>query len=128
MAHILVVEDSRLSRHFIVTPLREAGHTITEAKNGGEGWEMFQELRPDCVVTDLLMPIMDGQDLLRHIREIDSDIPVLVASADIQRASRKTCEDLGISMFLQKPVQSEELLKGVTEALAQRKGEMSNEV
>ncbi|MBT4863848.1 MAG: response regulator [Planctomycetaceae bacterium] len=119
MPHILVVEDSRLSRRMVVTPLREAGHEVSEAKNGEEGLESFRQNRPDCVITDLLMPVMDGQGLLKHIREIDTDVPVIVVSADIQRTSRKTCDDLGISGFLQKPMTSETLIASVDAALAQ---------
>jgi len=128
MSYILVVEDSRLSRRFISTPLREAGHDVLEAANGEEGFEVFCQNHPDCVVTDLLMPIMDGQELLKKIREIDSDVPVIIASADIQQSSRTLCETLGISGFLQKPVQSKELLEKIGTALAQQEGVENHEV
>lgn len=127
MSHILVVEDSRLSRCLIVDALREAGHDISEAANGEEGLESFRQNRPDCVITDLLMPVMDGKELLKRIRAIDSDVPIIVASADIQRSSRNTCEELGISEFLHKPTLRESLLKCVDAALAQKAGVALNE-
>ena len=128
MSHILIVDDSRLSRRFVVTPLLEAGYSITEAANGEEAFEIFCQDRPDCVVTDLLMPIMDGQELLRCIRDVDPAIPVIVASADIQKASRIECEELGISGFLQKPIQSVDLISSIDSALNQLEGGTVNEV
>ena len=126
MPHILVVEDSRLSRRMIVDALREAGHDISEAKNGEEGLESFRQNRPDCVVTDLLMPVMSGQDLLRRIRAIDPYVPIIVVSADVQRSSHATCEELGISGFLSKPIQTEALLECVNSALTQKAGVTPN--
>ena len=122
MSHLLVVEDSRLSRCVVVDALREAGHDISEAVNGEEALESFRQDRPDCVVTDLLMPVMGGHELLKRIRDIDSEVPVIVASADIQLSSRTKCEELGISGFLQKPIQLEELVACVDAALTQYAG------
>ncbi len=118
MTRILVVEDSLLSRRMVVDTLNEAGYETSEAKNGEVGLEMFRESRPDCVVSDLLMPIMDGQTLLGHIRELDTEVPVIIASADIQQSSRDICENLGISGFLNKPVKSADLLERIEAALA----------
>jgi two-component system chemotaxis response regulator CheY len=106
----------------VVDALREAGHDISEAVNGEEGLESFRQNRPDCVVMDLLMPVMDGRELLRRIRAIDSAIPIIVASADIQRSSRAACEELGISGFLPKPIQPESLRACVDAALSQKAG------
>ena len=122
MSLILIVEDSRLSCCMIVDALREAGPDIFEAANGEEGLKSFCQDRPDCVVTDLLMPVMDGQELLRRIRAIDSDIPIIVLSANIQRSPRTTCEELGISEFLPKPIQPESLRACVDAALSQKAG------
>ncbi|NOY43316.1 MAG: response regulator [Planctomycetes bacterium] len=117
MTRILVVEDSMLSRRMVVDALKEAGYETSEAKNGEMGLEMFRENRPDCVVSDLLMPIMDGQTLLGHIRELDTEVPVIIASADIQQSSRDICESLGINGFLNKPVKSADLLERIKAAL-----------
>lgn len=122
MTRILVVEDSMLSRRMVVDALKEAGYETSEAKNGEVGLEMFRENRPDCVVSDLLMPIMDGQTLLGHIRELDTEVPVIIASADIQQSSLDICESFGISGFLNKPVKSEDLLVCVEAALTQNTG------
>ena len=111
----------------VVAALREAGHDISEAANGEQGLESFRQDRPDCVVMDLLMPVMDGQELLRRIRAIDSDVPIIVASADIQRSSQSACEELGINGFLHKPIQKEALLACIDAALIQEAGGQLNE-
>ena len=122
MPHILVVEDSRFSRHMIVGLLKDAGHDVSEAVNGEEGLNFFRENRPDCVVTDLLMPVMNGQEMVRQIRAIDSEVPIIVASADIQKTSREACEKLGISKFILKPNQAAEILVAIDTALSQEVG------
>lgn len=125
--HILVVDDSRLSRRLVVDTLRDAGHRVTEAENGAVALELFCQDQPDCVVTDLLMPVMDGHELLRQLRAVDSDVPVVVATADIQTPSRNACEELGISGFLNKPVQPDELSAVVNAALTQTTGARDND-
>ena len=116
MAEILVVDDSRLSRRFLTTPLKQAGHSITEAVNGEEGLRAFEASSPELVVTDLLMPVMDGPTLLAHLRD-RSQVPVIVVSADIQESTRELVMQLGISSFLNKPFQAEQLLEAVNAAL-----------
>jgi len=122
MPRILVVEDSRLSRRIMIRYLHEAGYETSEAENGEIGLQMFRENRPDCVLTDLLMPVMEGQEMLAHIREFDTETPIIIASADIQQSSQQTCVDLGISGFLNKPVKSEDLLACIEAALTQAAG------
>jgi len=122
MAHILVVEDSRLSRRMIIDILTESGHDTAEAIHGEDALELFRERRPDCVITDLLMPVMNGQGLLRRIRQFDTQVPIIVVSADIQRSTRSECDELGISGFLPKPVQAADLISCINNAFAQQMG------
>jgi CheY-like chemotaxis protein len=117
MAKILVVDDSRLSRRFLTGPLRQAGHEVIEADNGEVGLELYREHQPECVFTDLLMPVMDGPTLLARLREI-SDVPVIVVTADIQQTSRDKCEAHHISAFLNKPFKADDALAALDEALA----------
>ncbi len=84
MATILVVDDSPVCRTMIADALREIGHKVLQAADGQQGIAAYEAHRPDCVVTDLLMPGVDGHQLLGHIRGIDGRIPVIVLSADIQ--------------------------------------------
>ena len=122
MSKILVVDDSRLSRNMAADSLTSAGYLVVEAANGQEGLAMLDEHRPDCVVIDLLMPVMNGLELLRQLRDNGADVPVIVATSDIQDGSRAECEALGIYGFLNKPVKREKLVSGVQEALSQIQG------
>ncbi|MCH7688338.1 MAG: response regulator [Planctomycetes bacterium] len=128
MLKILVVEDSRLSRRIIVDALKDAGYDVMQATNGAEALESYHQDHPDCIVTDMLMPVMDGQEFLRRLRAIDADVPVIVLSADIQKSTRSFCEELGISAFLNKPVDSQELLDSVEAALVHLSGVTNNDV
>jgi CheY-like chemotaxis protein len=91
-------------------PLRSAGYEVVAANNGENGLLAVTEHQPDCIVLDLLMPVMDGPEFLRQLRASGAEVPVIVVSADIQESSRALVEDLGISGFLNKPVKSKELL------------------
>ena len=117
MARVLVIDDSRFSRNMTARILREAGHEVVEASDGERGLEAVQEHEPDCVVLDLLMPILDGPGFLNRLRGAGSVLPVVVASADIQTSTRLLCEGLGISGFVNKPARAEELCPCIDRAI-----------
>jgi CheY-like chemotaxis protein len=120
LAKILVVDDSSFARMRISHMLQEGGHDTVEAADGREGLAMAQRERPDCILTDLLMPEMDGIALLAALRELGSNLPIIVLTADIQESKRKQCEVLGAAGFLPKPPQSKVLLAVVEKVLAGR--------
>jgi len=117
MARVLVIDDSKFSRGMTSRILREAGHEVLEACDGERGLEAVREHNPDCVVLDLLMPVLDGPGFLGRIRGEGSELPVVIASADIQASSRRMCEELGISGFVNKPVRADELCPCVQRAI-----------
>ena len=98
------------------SPLRAAGYEVTEGDNGRDGLDKFEQDDFDLVVSDLLMPEMDGQQLLGEIRQ-RSNVPVIIATADIQESSRRQCEELGAFSVLNKPFKVERLLDEVGRAL-----------
>jgi len=118
MAKVLVVDDSRLSRRMAVEAVSKAGFEVVEAVDGQNGLEMFAEHQPDCIVTDLLMPIMNGQEFLAKLRLQTVELPVIVLTSDIQEAIKSECEALGISGFLNKPVPGDLLAKILNEVLS----------
>jgi two-component system chemotaxis response regulator CheY len=125
MATILVVDDSLLSRRLVADPLEAAGHQVVEAGSGELGYTAFAEHHPDVVITDLLMPVMNGQKMLGQIREDSADVAVIVVSADIQNTTRQRCETLGISAFLNKPVNAGDLLAAISTILPITEGQLS---
>lgn len=118
MAKILVVDDSRLTRRLVCRALENAGHEVVQVANGEEGLKAFNAFTPDCVISDLLMPVMNGFDFAAALREIDPDVPVLVSTADIQDKSRARVEALGVVRMLHKPLKEAEIVEAVREALA----------
>lgn len=115
---ILTVDDSRLSRRaFVAKPLRDAGYEVFEAENGLKGLESFEEHTPDIVISDLLMPEMDGFAFVEALRERGVSCPIIVASADIQDTSRQKIDDLGTFGFLNKPFKPDQLLELVEKAV-----------
>ena len=102
--------------------LKDAGHDVVEATDGRAGIAAFKAQPFNCVVTDLLMPVLDGHQMLTQIRELDGQIPVVVLTADIQVSTREMCEQLAVSSFVNKPVKAEILRASVEKALSQTQG------
>lgn len=117
MAKILIIDDSRLSRRMTSDVLAETEHVVVEAGDGEQGLAAYEEHRPDCIVLDLLMPRMDGQAFLRRLRNSGANVPVIVVTADIQKASQSFCEEFGVAGFLNKPVEGDKLVTCVLAAL-----------
>jgi len=102
---ILVVEDSMLCRKLVAKYLGEQlpeAHIIT-ATNGAEGYRFFQKCTPDLMVIDLLMPQMDGIQLLKTVKQEKPDTKVVVLSADVQKITQEEVLQLGANIFLPKP-------------------------
>ncbi|MEN0110074.1 MAG: response regulator [Planctomycetota bacterium] len=117
MAKVLVVDDSRLTRRIECSALEAAGHECVQASDGEEGLTAFRKESPDCVLTDLLMPNLDGFGLIEAIRATDERTPILVASADIQQSSTDRCIALGVECVLTKPLKGAQLADAVGAAI-----------
>jgi DNA-binding response OmpR family regulator/cellulose synthase/poly-beta-1,6-N-acetylglucosamine synthase-like glycosyltransferase len=112
---VLVVEDEARIRKLVVVALRRAGYAVTTAQHGGEALERLAEALPDVIISDVMMPSMDGLELLRRLRESAETraIPVILLTA------RSSVDDiveglgLGADDYLPKPFQMPELLARV---------------
>ncbi|MGM8975544.1 butyrate response regulator transcription factor BumR [Campylobacter jejuni] len=108
---ILVVEDEIKTRESLINVLSERFSKVIGAQNGDEGLKKFKKFKPDLVITDIAMPIMDGLDMAREIKEISDDVPIVVLSAYSEKERLLRSIDIGIDKYLIKPVDIEELLK-----------------
>lgn len=103
---ILIVEDSKFAQviqsrlFFEFFPDSE----VFLASNGIDGYHEFLRLRPDVVVTDLLMPQMNGQEMVAKIREIDKNVVIFTVTADIQQATKEELDKYGVTGFINKPL------------------------
>jgi CheY-like chemotaxis protein len=106
---ILMVEDSRfvqqVTSNFIGQYFPEA--QILTAGDGEKGYMMFCSEKPDFVLTDLLMPKLTGQELIRLIKQDEPDSRIIVLSADVQKLTKDELEGLGILAFINKPLDAE---------------------
>ncbi len=113
MPAALVVDDSTLVRTKAAHALRDAGFEITEAKDGAEAYARYLERSFDLILTDILMPICDGLELLRRIRHLNTRIPVIVLSSASDRQIVEQARKLGANGYLLKPFDAEVLLTKV---------------
>ena len=109
---ILMVDDRWENRTVITNLLQPLGFNVVEANNGKEGLEKAIALKPDLIITDLLMPEMDGFELIKHLRHTPEiqDVLIIVSSASVFEADQHRSLQAGGNAFLSKPIQVNELL------------------
>ncbi len=113
---VLVVEDEETIAEFVVMGLSYAGFQVTAVSTGREGLEEFQRLRPDLIVLDVMLPEMDGFELLSRVR-LHSDVPVVMLTARGSVDDRVRGLDLGADDYLPKPFKFKELLARIRAVL-----------
>jgi len=109
---VLVVEDNATNRMIVHELLESRGHTVLEAVDGKEAYELFLDQGDtlDVILMDLHMSRMNGYEATRLIREKDSDIPILILSADLITSVEDQFHDLHVNGFLAKPYDPDELV------------------
>jgi signal transduction histidine kinase/DNA-binding response OmpR family regulator/ligand-binding sensor domain-containing protein len=119
---ILVVEDNEDVRKYIVDSLSEE-HQIAEAENGVEGKRIAEELNPDLIISDIMMPKMDGNELTRLLKnnESTSHIPIILLTAKSEQESKIEGLETGADDYLTKPFDTRELLVRIKNLIEQRK-------
>lgn len=118
---ILVCDDDQLLVDIVQFRLTSRGYKVDVATDGGDALERIRDSKPDAIVLDSMMPVMDGPALLRRLRE-DSEtrnIPVLMLSARNQEADVVGALELGASDYMVKPFSPEELVVRLTRLLEQ---------
>jgi two-component system chemotaxis response regulator CheY len=116
-AKIMIVDDSGMSRRTLRRILEPAGYEIVEADEGMAALELYFVAKPDLVLLDLVMKGMYGLDVLAKLREMDQEVRVIVASADIQSSTRASVEEAGAKAFVTKPFVPEEIMSAVQTVL-----------
>ncbi len=108
MKRILVVDDSGIARD-IVKKILGTGYEYDKAANGEEALVKIKDTFPDLILLDLLMPGMDGFEVLEKLQKTGNSIPVLLLSADIQKSTREKALALGAADLINKPADPEAL-------------------
>jgi diguanylate cyclase (GGDEF)-like protein/PAS domain S-box-containing protein len=120
VATILIVDDHVLNREFLMTLLGYGGHRLLEASNGAEGLKMVSAERPDLVISDILMPNMDGYEFVTrmHSNPDTAHVPIIFYTATYrEREAMAVAEACGVRWVLPKPSDPDVILRTVREAL-----------
>jgi CheY-like chemotaxis protein len=117
---ILVVDDSAFLRKRIRQALQEEGYMLVEAASGSSALAEIDKQEFACILTDLVMPELDGFGLLAELQKRHLQTPVVVVTADIQKSTRERCELLGAAAFVQKPVNPDTLRSALAGVLSGR--------
>ena len=125
MFNILVVEDDKNLRKLITTCLKKNNYTPFEANDGEEALEMLDKQYIDLIITDVMMPKMDGFELIKELRMSEYKLPILLITAKDSIQDKKEGFLLGADDYMVKPINIEELLLRVKVLL--RRAESTNE-
>jgi len=116
---ILITDDTAFMRLTLKNILEKNGFEIVgEAENGQVAVDLYNSLRPDLVIMDITMPVMDGITAITKIKEIDAKANIIVCSAMGQRALVIQALNAGARDFVVKPFQAERIVSAVSKALA----------
>jgi DNA-binding response OmpR family regulator len=110
-ASALVVDDDRLLLRLIELNLVKAGMKVLLADSGAEALRLAREENPDIILLDLMMPVMDGYEVMRQLKEseVTRDIPVVMLTAKSSQSDRLRCEEMGAVDYVTKPFNLEQL-------------------
>lgn len=126
MSKILVIEDEAGIRSNLRVILKAEGHEVHVAENGRLGLEAVERIRPDLVLCDVMMPEMDGFQLLETLRKIPahSDLPFIFLTALDDNKSRRRGMNLGADDYLNKPFSRDDLLEAISSRLSKHNTSM----
>ena len=105
MSKILVVDDEAAIRNVVGMLLAQAGYDVMLAEYGQLGYRKAQSDQPDLVLLDLMMPVIDGFEVLRRLKDTITTrhIPAIILTAKIDAASERECMSLGATDYIKKP-------------------------
>ena len=122
---ILLVDDDRQNSEFLRKFLEVEGYEVTYAENGRKGWEAFSAAKPDLVLLDVNMPVMNGFELARLIRERDLGVLIFFLTDRTEKADRLKGFDLKGNDYIPKPFYPEELIAKIKERFEHRQSSPS---
>ncbi|RGX55375.1 DNA-binding response regulator [Anaerotruncus sp. AF02-27] len=128
MATILVVDDNAKIRKLIGIYLRREGFNIVLAADGGEVLQVLANQPVDLIISDIMMPGMDGYDLVKTLRGNGVDTPILMATAKTEFADKKKGFEIGADDYMTKPIDMEKLVLRVRALLRRSRIYSENQI
>jgi len=124
MSKILIAEDNPVNRELLRELLEMRGHTVDEACNGEEALRMIEQTRPDLVLLDIGMPVLDGFEVIRKIRAKPgfAAMPVVAVTAYAMQGDREKILSSKFDGYLSKPVDSKSLTQELDRLLSSPRG------
>ncbi len=120
---VLLVEDEESISRLLKEAVADSFYTFLIAKDGLEGIALFKKLKPDIVITDIMMPRMSGLEMAQELRKLNPDIHIIVLSAFSEKEKLLSAIDIGINKYFLKPFDTDELLdyiQSITPKLSDR--------
>ena len=117
-----VVDDDEVSLQIVASMLESAGHTVQTSSSSAQALRDVPSEHPDCVITDLMMPVMDGFELCQELRRRPelADMRIIVLSAKAYDFDRRRAKEMGADGFIAKPVKREALLQSIADILSNK--------
>ena len=112
---ILVVDDHEQMRDYLKSILNS--YDILQAENGEEALHILKHQAVDLLLTDYMMPVMNGEELVKHVKKLKLKIPVIIITASVNEATKLNMLRIGVDGYLTKPFIEEELLLFITKSL-----------
>jgi len=125
MINILVIEDDEKLNYIVCSFLNNKGYRAISCKNGSEAFDRILEEPVNLIISDIMMPEMDGFELAAEIRRQDKSIPILFMTARDDMSAKQKGYSLGIDDYMVKPIEMDELLLRVSALL--RRANIRNE-
>ncbi|MBK1990807.1 response regulator [Sphaerospermopsis aphanizomenoides BCCUSP55] len=122
---VLVVDDNPDMRSYVAEILRDSNYQVATARNGYEGYNVAHEILPDLIITDLMMPLVTGIEMIQMIRsqELMRGIPIILLTAKVDEETRIEGTEHGADAYLAKPFNDRELLAEARNLLALKENE-----
>lgn len=114
---VLVIEDQEDLAELYESSLTGEGFRVTKAYTGEEGIAFYEDEGADIILLDMTLPEMNGIQVLQKIRDLNTNIPVVVVTGETNAETRQQCERLGVQEYMEKPVKSEALTTVLHRAL-----------
>jgi two-component system OmpR family response regulator len=110
MINILVVEDDKHVRRLLEAVLKREGYDVVPAEDGVKALEVLDSQHIDLIILDIMMPNMDGYEFAKEVRDADSLVPILMATAKQLPEDKKKGFRIGTDDYMTKPIDTEEML------------------
>jgi len=118
LARILLAEDESTVREFVSRVLTMHGHSVLEAQDGAQAVELMNQHHFDLLLTDIVMPVMDGISLALKVRDTRPNVPIILMTGYANESQRAHNLSVLIEELLSKPFNKDQLMKAVNDALA----------